>query len=144
MNAALNLWVVLNRAHRAIRRHAEADMERHGLTPTEFGILEALFHKGPVLLGELQKKILVSSGGVTYLVDRLTDKGLVERAECEGDRRAKYVRLTKTGTALISKIFPAHEEVINRALNGLSRKEQQEAAALIKTLGLAAEAMEQA
>jgi MarR family 2-MHQ and catechol resistance regulon transcriptional repressor len=81
---------------------------------------------------------------VTYLVDRLTDKGLVERAECEGDRRAKYVRLTKTGTALISKIFPAHEEVINRALRGLSRKEQQEAAALLKTLGLAAEAMEQA
>ena len=60
------------------------------LSETEFGILEALYHKGPLLLGDVQKKILLSSGGVTYAVDRLAEKGLVERRECSSDRRARY------------------------------------------------------
>src|SRR5690349_14934177 len=77
--SALRLWVILSRAHEAIARHAEADVARHGLTIAEFAIIEALHHVGPMLLGELQRKILVSSGGVTYLVDRLEHRGLVRR-----------------------------------------------------------------
>src|SRR3954468_9259159 len=92
--SSLKLWVVLARAYAAVARHAEADIARHGLTLTEFGILEALYHVGPLLLGELQQKILGSSGGVTYLVDRLAEKGLVERQECPEDRRARYAALT--------------------------------------------------
>src|SRR5829696_5942697 len=85
---ALKLWGVLARAHNAVERHAQGHVQEHGLTLPEFGILEALYHKGPLLLGEVQRKILVSSGGVTYLVDRLTAKGLVERQDCPEDRRA--------------------------------------------------------
>src|SRR4051794_8994796 len=85
--AALKLWVVLSRAHAAVSRLAEADIVRHGLTQTEFAILEVLYHRGPLLLGEVQRKILVSSGGVTYLVDRLVEKGFVERRDCPEDRR---------------------------------------------------------
>src|SRR5687767_12099504 len=94
---ALKLYVVLARALSAIQEHARADVTRHGLTPMEFAILEALYHKGPLLLGELQKAILVSSGGITYLVDRLVEKGLVERRECPSDRRARYAALTPAG-----------------------------------------------
>ena len=69
--AALRLWVIMSRAHAAIAEHAAADVSRHGLTLTEFAIVEALYHRGPLLLGEVQKRILVSSGGITFLVDRL-------------------------------------------------------------------------
>src|SRR2546423_719114 len=89
-DAALSLWVVLARAYAAMAEHAAAHAAQHGLTGTEFGILEALYHKGPMLLGEVQKKILVSSGGITFLVDRLAEKDLVERRECPSDRRARY------------------------------------------------------
>jgi len=75
---ALKLWVVLARAYGSIAREVEADIGRHDLTTTEFGILEALHHKGPLLLGEIQRKVLVTSGGITYLVDRLVAKGLNE------------------------------------------------------------------
>jgi MarR family 2-MHQ and catechol resistance regulon transcriptional repressor len=85
----LKLWVVLSRAQAAIAAHVRDDVARHDLTLAEFGILEALHHKAPMLLGEVQKKILVSSGGITYLVDRLEKKGLVERRECPSDRRAR-------------------------------------------------------
>lgn len=138
---ALKLFVVLSRAHMALVRHTEADIGRHGLTGAEFAILEALYHRGPMLLGELQRKILVSSGGVTYLVDRLEGKGLVERRPCASDRRARYAALTPVGEGLIAEIFPAHAEVIARAAGGLTKAEQQQAINLLRKLGQAAEAL---
>ena len=132
---ALNLWVVLARSYAAVAAHASAHAAAHGLTGTEFGILEALYHKGDMLLGELQRKLLVSSGGITYLVDRLTEKGLVERRECPEDRRARYAALTRKGRALLDEIFPEHAETIARALDGLSLDEQQRSARLLKALG---------
>jgi MarR family transcriptional regulator, 2-MHQ and catechol-resistance regulon repressor len=96
---ALKLWVVLSRAYTAVARHSEADIARHGLSTGEFAILEVLYHKGPLLLGEVQRKILVSSGGVTYLVDRLEAAGLVERRDCPEDRRARYAALTRRGSS---------------------------------------------
>ena len=134
---ALKLWVVLARAHSAIGEVAKADVERHGLTPTEFAILEVLYHKGPVLLGEVQKKVLVSSGGITFLVDKLADRGLVERKDCPSDRRARYAALTKKGNKLMAEIFPMHAVAIREAMTGLSRTEQRELTGMLKVLGKA-------
>lgn len=132
---ALKLWVVLSRAHAAVAAHSQADIARHGLTPAEFGVLEALHHKGPLLLGEVQKKILVTSGGVTYLVDRLAARGLVERRRCDRDRRAYYAALTPEGEALIREIFPAHAQAVRHALAGLDEQEKDAAIRLLRTLG---------
>lgn len=135
---ALRLWVVLARAYTAVARHAEADVARHGLTGSEFGILEALYHKGPMLLGEMQRRILVSSGGITFLVDRLAARGLVERRACPEDRRARYVALTPDGEALIERIFPEHRDRLHAVLAGLGADEQRDAARLLRQLGRAA------
>ncbi|HEX2187755.1 MAG TPA: MarR family transcriptional regulator [Longimicrobiaceae bacterium] len=133
---ALKLWVVLSRAHAAIEAHAAAQVSRHGLTLAEFAILEALFHRGPMLLGEVQRRILVSSGGITYLVDRLERKGLVERRDCPEDRRARYAALTAGGEALISEIFPEHARYLEHALGGLDAAGKEEAVRLLRGLGL--------
>src|SRR5690349_12525327 len=132
---ALHLWVVLARAFRAIEAHAAADAARHELTLAEFGILEALWHKGPLLLGELGQTILVSSGGITFLVDRLERRGLVAREECEEDRRARYAVLTREGEKLVQRIFPEHAARLQSVLAGLAPAEQRQAAELLKTLG---------
>jgi MarR family 2-MHQ and catechol resistance regulon transcriptional repressor len=132
------LWVVLTRAQDAVQTHVEADIAQLEITATEFGILEALYHRGPLLLGDVQKKILVSSGGVTYLVDRLVAKGLVERQECPNDRRARYAALTPAGRAFIGRVFPRHAQAIARALSGLSKTEQLAATDLLRRLGRAA------
>ena len=133
---ALKLFIVLTRAFDSVRKRMEEYHELHEVTPTEFGILEALYHKGPLLLGDLQKKILLSSGGVTYTVDRLAEKGLVERQDCPGDRRARYAALTGKGSALMRDVFPRHAAEIERLLAGLSGREQDEAIALLRKLGL--------
>jgi MarR family 2-MHQ and catechol resistance regulon transcriptional repressor len=138
---ALKLFVVLSRALAAVGRHAESSIAESGLTGTEFGVLEALHHRGPMLLGELQRKILVSSGGITFLVDRLEKRGLVQRLPCATDRRARYADLTDAGRTLITRIFPRHAEAIRRALSGLGLADQRTATALLRTLGTEAAAL---
>ncbi len=129
---------MLSRAAAAVGQHSERDIARHGFTSAEFGILEALYHKGPLLLGDIQRRILVSSGGITFLVDRLTDKGLVAREACPNDRRARYAVLTPAGRTLMKRIFPDHAEVIARALTGLTREQRRAATRLLRDLGRAA------
>ena len=133
--AALRLWVIMSRAHAAIAEHASDDVARHGLTLAEFAILEVLYHRGPMLLGEVQRRILVSSAGITFLVDRLTAKGLVERRSCASDRRARYAALTPKGNTLVAEIFPEHAAALTRAMRALTVTEQTEAADLLRTLG---------
>ena len=134
---ALKLFVVLNRATNAVSQRIHEEFDSHGLTATEFGILEALYHKGPLLLGDVQRKILLSSGGVTYTVDRLAEKGLVERRECASDRRARYAALTAKGRELMDDLFPVHAAAIERLMAALTAKEQEAAIDLLRKLGLA-------
>ncbi|HUH12854.1 MAG TPA: MarR family transcriptional regulator [Longimicrobiales bacterium] len=132
---ALRLWVTLARAYGAVARLSAADIARHGLSPSEFAVLEALYHKGPLLQGQVQEKVLVSSGGITYLVDRLVERGLVERRLCESDRRARYAALTGAGEALMADIFPDHAAAVRAAVGGLTAREQELATELLKRLG---------
>lgn len=131
----LKLWIVLSRAQAAVEALLREDAARHDLTLAEFGVLEVLHHKGPLLLSEVQKKILVSSGGITYLVDRLEKKGLVERRECSTDRRARFAALTPAGEELVERVFPEHAQEIERALSGLDEEEKEEAIRLLRKLG---------
>jgi MarR family 2-MHQ and catechol resistance regulon transcriptional repressor len=138
---ALKLWVVLARANAAIEAHVRADIERLGLTPAEFGVLEALHHKGPLLLGDVQRRTLISSGGTTFLIDRLEKKELVERRLCATDRRARYAALTGKGRALMEEVFPRHAEAIRRAMSGLGLADQRELIDLLRVLGQEAAAL---
>jgi MarR family 2-MHQ and catechol resistance regulon transcriptional repressor len=132
---ALKLWVVLARAAAAVEEHDKASVAAHGLTRGEFAVLEALLHKGPMLLRDVRSRILVSSGGITYLVDRLAEQGLVERRICPSDRRAFYVHLTDAGRSRIEEVFPSHVRRIRAALAGLSAAEQRRATDLLRKLG---------
>ncbi|HEX8430613.1 MAG TPA: MarR family transcriptional regulator, partial [Longimicrobium sp.] len=94
-----------------------------------------LFHKGMLRHGDLQEKVLVTSGAITYVVDRLVAKGLVERRECDSDRRVRHVALTPAGEEFIRDVFTEHARAIARALGGLTPEEQAQATALLRTLG---------
>ena len=133
--SALALWVVLARAFAAVQARATEEIRRHDLTPGEFGVLEALYHTGPQLLGELKRRVLVSSGGMTYLVDRLEARGLIKRATAPEDRRARLAVLSPEGEALIERIFPAHARDLAHVMGGLSPAEQEQARSLLRRLG---------
>ena len=136
---SLRLWVALARAYNAVSAQAEEDVARHDLTMAEFAVIEVLFHKGPMLLGEVQRRILVSSGGITYLVDRLQRRGLVERRAHPDDRRARIAALTAEGEALVRRIFPEHATRIKQAMRGLGKTEKREAMRLLRALAAGAD-----
>ena len=110
-----------------VRRGAGWQRVARGMVETE---------QGPMLLVEVQRRVLVSSGGITYLVDRLVRKGLVERRPCSHDRRAAYAALTPEGERMIGSIFPAHAEAIAHAVAGLTDAEKKQAIRLLKKLGI--------
>ncbi|HET8655912.1 MAG TPA: MarR family transcriptional regulator [Longimicrobiaceae bacterium] len=133
--AALKLWTVLARAFHSVSEEARRSVERHGLGGSEFGVLELLYHKGRLSLGEVGERILLTSGSTTYVIDKLEARGLVRRAACPDDRRVCYVELTPEGEALIGTVFPAHARRVREITDGLSVEEKREAAELLKRLG---------
>ncbi|MCL7956383.1 MAG: MarR family transcriptional regulator [marine benthic group bacterium] len=142
-SSALRLWIRLARAYRAIEQAAARDVARHGLTLAEFGMLEAIHHLGPMPLGEIQRKILVSSGGVTYVADSLEKRGLIRREPSVSDRRVRIAVLTEQGEKLIREIFPEHERVLEETMSGLDPGEQEEAASMLRRLGIRAAQIEE-
>jgi MarR family 2-MHQ and catechol resistance regulon transcriptional repressor len=135
---ALELWIVLARATDAVSRHARTDVSRHGLADAEFGVLEVLFHKGPLPVCEAQRRILLQSGSTAYVVDKLVRKKLVRRTPNPRDKRGTLLVLTPKGRGLMARIFPGHALVIRRAMGALSRRELKRAAELVRKLGLGA------
>lgn len=138
VQSALHLWVVLSRAQASVVAREQRDLLRHELTRAEFGVLDALFFKGPLLIGEIQRKMLVSSSRTTYIIDRLETRGLVRRTPSPTDRRAVYASLTPEGERLFREIFAPHVRGLARSLSGLTLEEQAAAGRLMKKLGLGA------
>ena len=135
-DTSLKLWVVINRAARAIETRLRVQVEGHGLSMTEFGVLEALLHKGDLPIGELGSRVLRTSGSMTYVVDKLEGRGLLERRFCAHDRRVVYAALTAAGASLIQTVFAEHAALLAQIMNPLSPEEQQTATALLKRVGL--------
>jgi MarR family 2-MHQ and catechol resistance regulon transcriptional repressor len=97
-------------------------------------LLETLLAEGPIPLRELQRHVLVSSGGVTFLVDRLEEKGLVRRRLSSVDRRSCQAGLTPKGARLVARVQPLHAAAIRRASSVLTRTQRRTLDALLRTL----------
>lgn len=136
---ALHLYITLSRASQWVNAHADRDIKRFGMNRTEFGVLELLYHKGSQPIQQIGSKVLMSSGNITYVVDKLEQKGYVVRKTSKEDRRSIYAEITDEGRAFIEQVFPGHAEVIAKAVACLSAEEQAEAARLLKKLGVYAQ-----
>jgi MarR family transcriptional regulator, 2-MHQ and catechol-resistance regulon repressor len=138
---ATRLWTVLVRCHRAVSQIAERSVEQAGLCLTDFAALEALLHKGPLTITEMQAKVLLQSGSMTAAVDRLEKKSLLVRTPAPSDRRAKVLELTPEGRRVVETVFRRHAAELEGAMAGLNLSEKRQLYALLKKLGLfAAEA----
>ncbi len=136
---ALNTWIKLSRAAdsfstRLARRGTVGD-----LTLSQFGVLEALYHLGPLCQGEISSKLLKSGGNITLVVDNLVKRGLVRRERYPDDRRRVFVSLTDQGRAVIERILPGHVAAIVEEISILTPEEQEELGRLCRKLGKAAQ-----
>lgn len=142
MSDALDAYVKLLRASRAVLARVEPRLAEAGLTTTQFGVLEAILHKGPLSQRDLSQKVLTSPGNMTDLIDKLEARGLARRVRQKADRRAVRVELTEEGVALIEPLFAAHAGDIDIAMAGLDADELRQLGTLLRKLGLAAGGVE--
>jgi MarR family 2-MHQ and catechol resistance regulon transcriptional repressor len=137
---SVHLWLLLWKATKTLEAQARQSVQKTGLGLSDFGILEALLHKGPLPVNALRQKVLISSGSMTAAVDRLERSGLVERAATREDRRSRIVHLTGKGSKLISALFREHASDMERAFSCLGKTERNTLAHLLRKLGRGAEA----
>ena len=134
-DAALTMWVKLARAFSTFNKLTADHIRSFGLTQPQFGALETLGHLGPMIIGDLCKKQLVSGGNMTVVVDNLEELGLAKRTTSREDRRVYIVGLTPKGKKLFQKIFAQHAEFVAKIGSVLSEEEQEHLGALLKKLG---------
>ena len=135
----VHLWLLLWKATKAVEAQAHRSVKAKDLCLTDFGVLEALLHKGPLPVNALREKVLLSSGSMTAAVDRLERSGLVERANTPEDRRARIVHLTNKGSKLISRLLREHARDMEETFSCLTNGERDTLANLLRKLGHGAE-----
>ncbi|PNZ09906.1 MarR family transcriptional regulator [Staphylococcus coagulans] len=131
---ALKTLIGLKRANDMIDKIIRNDVKSYGLNITEFAVLELLYNKGEHSIQRIQERILIASSSTTYVVQKLEEKGLLQRRQCEKDRRVSYAALTNKGQALMTQIFPQHAKAIEAAFSELTTEELNTLQQTLKTL----------
>src|SRR6266850_1475249 len=134
--SGVHVFLVLWKAASAVEAYAENSVSALEMCGSDFAVLEALLHKGPLPVNEIGKKVLLTSGSITVAVDRLETKGLVERRAHGTDRRARIVHLTKAGRKVIKRVYADHAADMERlASASLTRAERRSLISLLKKIG---------
>lgn len=140
---ALDTYIKLARASESVARRALSCVHESGLTEGQFGVLEALYHLGPMMLSELARKHLRSPNNLTVIVDNLEKQALVRREPDSKDRRVTRVYLTEVGRAKIAALFPRHASAVAQEMSVLTAEEHQILGCLLRRLGKGSEAESQ-
>lgn len=125
-------FLVLMQTSKAIQERIREEMNKNKLGITEFSVLEVLYLKGRQTIHQIGKSILISSGSMTYVIDKLEQKGLLSRSPCPDDRRVIFVTLTDDGIDLMKKVMPKHQEMINNLFGSLTDDDAQTMVNLLK------------
>ena len=134
--SGVHLWLVLWKASRAVEAYAAKSIAELEMCGSDFAVLEALLHKGPLPVNEIGRKVLLTSGSITAAVDRLEQKALVERRAHGTDRRARVVHLTRQGKKLITRVYGQHATDLEQlAAVSLTAKERAAIIRLLKKIG---------
>lgn len=129
---ALKIFIGMSRALNAINRECEAVYRKYNLTHGQFAVLEALYHKGPLTIGQVSEKTLTTSGNIPIIVKNLEANGLLTKSVNPDDGRSFILTLTSRGTDLISQVYPENETIIRRYMQAWTGSERQELVALLQ------------
>ena len=141
IQATDHVWLVMMKAMRALTRYATSDIEETGLGLSDFGVLEALLHKGPLPVNTIGTIVDLTPGSISTAVDRLFARGLVSRVESTEDRRVRIVALTPRGKDLIVSAFRKHSGQMKRVFAELSPEELRGLEVKLKKVGKRAAAL---
>ena len=120
---SLNTFVGLNRTLDHLMKIVKTDVQRYGLNVTEFAVMELLYNKGDQLIQRIGNRVLIASSSITYVVDKLEEKGCVVRQRNEKDKRVTNASLTDKGRSMMDEIFPDHASTLESTFSVLTDEE---------------------
>lgn len=139
METGSHIRLVLGRAAKAIERVDRASIADTGLNFSDFSILEALLHKGPLPMSSIGEKVLLTSGSMTTAANRLIERGLLERVQDVSDGRSYYLHLTRSGRRMIQSAYEKHSRKLEEIVEVLSAEERVDLVRLLKKIGIHAQ-----
>lgn len=131
----LNTFIKLTRCTNSLLARLAERNTISDLTYSQFAVLEALHHLGPMTQGEVSQKVLKSGSNMTMVIDNLERDGLVRRERDAKDRRVIYVNLTEAGSSKVEAVLPGHVAALVEEFSVLSADEQETLGTLCKKLG---------
>lgn len=140
-NKSLKALTVLLRAAQTIEDQLRKDMQQFQINLTEFAVLELLYHKGDQPIQRIGEQILITSGSITYVVDKLEQKGYVFREASPTDRRVTFAKLTKAGHLFIEEVFPIHQKLVEEIFSPIDTQEKEQVIELLKKVGYHAKSL---
>lgn len=137
-NLALKSFVVLMKSAKSVEQRIKKDIRNYGIATSEFTVLEALHHKGKQTVQQISNAVLINSGSITYVIDKLEDKSFIERSHCKEDRRVVHIQITDTGKQFMDEVFPKHQKVIEDIFKDINTEESKLIIDILKRVGLGA------
>lgn len=125
-------YLVLMQTAKEVQERMRLEITKYNLSITEFSVLEVLYNKGKQTIQQIGNSILISSGSMTYVIDKLEQRGLLNRNACPDDRRVIHVTLTDDGNGLMENIMPKHQELVDYMLGSLNNDEEKIFVKLLK------------
>ena len=132
----LDTFIKLSRAYNSVNSSVNKKIFANNLTESQFGVLEALFHLGPLSQKDIAAKLLKSGGNITMVIENLKKRGLIDKTRNDKDKRFYLISLTKSGEQLVKAIFPGHVALICKRFSVLNEDELRMLGSLSKKLGL--------
>jgi len=127
-------YLVLMQTSKAVQDCMRVEMSQYNLSITEFSVLEVLYNKGKQTIHQIGNSILISSGTMTYVIDKLEQRHLLSRHACVEDRRVIHVTLTDAGKEMMDRIMPKHQEFVDSMFCSLNKEEKEIFVTLLKKI----------
>src|SRR4051794_11890462 len=127
-------YLVLMQTSKAVQDRMRVEMSQYNLSITEFSVLEVLYNKGKQTIHQIGNSILITSGTMTYVIDKLEQRDLLCRHGCVEDRRVIHVNLTEEGKEMMDNIMPKHHEFVESMFESLNKEEEEIFVKLLKKL----------
>jgi MarR family 2-MHQ and catechol resistance regulon transcriptional repressor len=137
-NLALKSFIVLMKSAKSVEQRIKKDIRNYGIATSEFTVLETLYHKGKQTVQQISNAVLINSGSITYVIDKLEAKNFIGRNHCKEDRRVVHIQITDTGKQFMDEVFPKHQKVIEEIFEDINTEERTLIIDILKRVGLKA------
>ena len=118
-------FLLLMQTSKAIQERIRDEISKNKLSITEFSVLEVLFYQGKQTIQQIGNRILISSGSMTYVIDKLEQKGMIKRNDCKEDRRVIHITLTTGGMEMMENIMPKYQDMVDSFFEDLTEDESE-------------------